>query len=109
MTRTQLCSALNKRLCYHLALPCLFFQGVPAQSRRAVLTHASLIPKHTPTSRGRRVIVVGGTSLLSTQMQRARGARGLELRDVLPGRPHAHRVLSWGGPHQCSTLAPSAA
>ncbi|XP_045345578.1 integrin beta-4 isoform X3 [Leopardus geoffroyi] len=108
MTRTQLCSALNKRFCYRLALPCLFFQGVPAQSRRAVLTHASLIPKHTPTSRGRRVIVVGGTSLLSTQMQRARGARGLELRDVLPGRPHAHRVLSLG-PHQCSTLAPSAA
>ncbi|XP_040312354.1 integrin beta-4 isoform X2 [Herpailurus yagouaroundi] len=33
--RTQLCSALNKRFCYRLALPCLFFQGVPAQTEQA--------------------------------------------------------------------------
>lgn len=39
--------------------------------------------------------MVGGTNLLSTQMQRA-GVRGLELCALLPGRPHAHQVPSPG-------------
>lgn len=47
VTRAQLCLALNKRFCYGLALPCLFLQGVPAQSRAAVLTHFSDTQAHT--------------------------------------------------------------
>lgn len=91
MTRAQLCSALN-RFCYRSALPRPFFQGVPAQSRGAVLTQPLGSPStHPPLEAGRRVTMVGGTSLLSSQMQRA-GARGLELRDVLPGRPPAPGV-----------------
>lgn len=59
MTRPLLCSTLNKRFCYQLALPGLgpaqsFSQGMPAQRRGSASNVAPWIPKHTPTSRGRQ-------------------------------------------------------
>lgn len=58
MTRAQLCSALNKRFCYRLALPCPFFGDCTEQGSGS--DPASLIPKHTPTSRGRQAGTHGG-------------------------------------------------